>query len=99
MGAEQQVVSHGMDWVAAVIQLVTAGGFGALVWYLVVKHIPFIETRHHSERTEWREYIERRDSEFQNLIREHRDAVLEVTGKVSSLQTSTEGLRDELRHR
>ena len=29
-----------MEWVDPVVKLVTAGGFGALVWYLVIKHMP-----------------------------------------------------------
>ena len=59
-----------MSWVAPVIQLVTAGGFGALVWYLVVKHIPSIEKRHADERKEWLEKIEERDTKFEGMTRE-----------------------------
>ena len=85
-----------VEWVNPVIQLVTAGGFGALVWYLVLKHIPAIERRHHGERTEWREYIEKRDSEFQELIRDHSAAVQNVTSNVSNLRTEVNSLRDTL---
>lgn len=46
------------QWVDAIVQLVTAGGFGALVWYLICRHIPDIETRHRDERTEWRTFLE-----------------------------------------
>jgi len=86
----------GLDWVNPVIQLATAGGFGALVWYLVLKHIPNIESRHYGERTEWREYIEKRDSEFQELIKEHSTAVQNVTSNVTNLRTEVNSLRDTL---
>lgn len=48
----QDPVSVSVNWVGPIIQLVTAGGFGALVWYLVVKHIPAIEERHRLERAQ-----------------------------------------------
>ena len=35
-----------MDWVDPLIQLVTAGGFGAFAWYLLVKYIPAKEKQH-----------------------------------------------------
>jgi len=41
-----------LEWVGYLTQLATAGGFGALVWYLVMKHIPAIEARHREERLE-----------------------------------------------
>jgi hypothetical protein len=55
------------SWIEPLVQLATAGGFGALVWYLVVKHIPSIEERHQSERGEWLQYIQRRDDDFDEM--------------------------------
>ena len=57
-------------WAQPLIQLATGGGFAALVWYLVVKHIPGIETRHQSERAEWLGYIKKRDDEFEEIYRQ-----------------------------
>ena len=58
-----------MGWVQPIVQLATAGGFGALVWYLVVRHIPNIEQRHRDERKEWLDYIKQRDDAFEQLTR------------------------------
>ncbi len=60
--------ASGMDWVPSVLQLATAGGFSALVWYLVVKHIPFIESNHREERTEWRDAGTEERAEFRKTI-------------------------------
>lgn len=75
-----------MAWATPVIQLVTAGGFGALVWYFVVKHIPAIEARHRVDRTEWMETYreerqrwadshEKRDQEFLKAIQKLSESV------------------------
>lgn len=58
------------DWVTPLIQLVTAGGFGAFAWYLVIKHIPTIEHRHREERNEWREYFVNRDNDIKALVKD-----------------------------
>lgn len=62
--------SSQLPWVGPIIQLATAGGFGALVWYLVVKHIPTIEDRHKDERIEWHAAQDKRDAEYLGAIRE-----------------------------
>lgn len=74
-----------IDWVNSIITLATTGGFGALLWYFVVKHIPQMESRHQAERKEWLAYLEKRDSEqkerdekMEVVIREFRDALKEV---------------------
>lgn len=54
----------------ALIQLATNGGFAALVWYLVVKHIPNIEERHEKERDRWNVYSENRDREHNETQRQ-----------------------------
>ncbi len=64
-----------LDWVSPVIQLTTAGGFGALVWYLVIKHIPGIERRHKSERDEWLAYIQKRDQVSDGVARNYIESV------------------------
>jgi len=78
-----------VDWASPISQLATAGGFSALVWYLVVKHIPAIEARHQKERAEWLEYIRHRDDSFEHLTTEH----LKETSLVSQQLT---GVKDRL---
>lgn len=74
-----------IDWVQGVIQLATAGGFSALVWYLVIKHIPAIQSRHKAERDEWLHYIQRRDDSFDALVRENLSAIHEVREELARL--------------
>lgn len=78
-----------MEYIQPVIQLVTAGGFGALVWYLVVKHIPAIEDRHKNERNEWLTYISHRDDKFEKITTEFTEAVHES-------RQSNDKLRDKI---
>ena len=83
----------GLEWVSPLVTLATSGGFAALVWYLVVKHIPAIEDRHQTERGEWRAYMESRDARFEEIIKEfretineHRVAIEAVKNELSQLQ-------------
>lgn len=64
-----------MDWVDPVIQLTTAGGFGALVWYLVVKQIPQMETFHREERKLFMVELERRDAKLVGLVNEYHEVI------------------------
>ena len=48
------------EWSGPIVNLVTAGGFGALVWYLIVKHIPAKDDRHMLERQEDAKELEAR---------------------------------------
>lgn len=72
-------------WAAPLIQLATATGYGGLVWYLVVKHIPLIEQRHQSERVEWLNYIRTRDQEVQQIMRDHVQLTNDVQVEVRKL--------------
>ena len=63
-----EIPTNPYDWVDTIVKLVTAGGFGALVWYLVVKHIPAIEKRHQQERDEWKEFLSKRDDAMTTVI-------------------------------
>lgn len=74
-----------LDWAGSLIDLATATGFAGLVWYLVVKHIPAIEQRHQSERSEWLEYITRRDQEFDALTREYLKSVSDIKQELRDL--------------
>ena len=56
-----------LNWVSSLITIATNGGFAALVWYLVVKHIPMIEERHKKERDEWRDTISKMFSDSAEL--------------------------------
>ena len=75
-----------LAWITPVIQLATAGGFGALVWYLVIKHIPTIEARHRSERIEWLAYIKARDKDFENIALEMMKFLERLEAKLNSLK-------------
>lgn len=57
-----------VDWVGPVIQLTTAGGFGALLWFLVWKRMPEQEQAAREERKEWLSYMQQRDAKFEQLI-------------------------------
>jgi len=57
------------DWVGTVTDVATAGGFCALVWYLIVKHIPRIEDRHQLER---KQLVEDMMTRFETM---HKDLV------------------------
>lgn len=87
------------EWVQPVIQLVTAGGFGALVWYMVVKHIPSIETRHKEERLEWLQYIEKRDAKLESLTQSFVTLIGSVNQSMNSLEHRVEQMEQMLRSR
>ena len=58
MGAEPVIAGWEFE---SLVTLVTNGGFGALVWYLIVKHLPAVERRHEAERDRWMAWIDARD--------------------------------------
>ena len=80
------------SWVSPIIQLVTAGGFGALVWYLIVKHQPAIDERHRDERAEWLEYIRKRDSDFEELSTKFVSLCLKLEHELAELQEKVDGI-------
>lgn len=82
-----------VDWVQSIIQLVTAGGFGALVWYLIVKHIPAIDLRHQKERKEMLEYIEKRDVKFEEIASGFTEAMSQNSLQLAELQREMSDLR------
>lgn len=51
-----------------IIQASTSGGFAALVFYLVVKHIPGISESHKKERDEWLAYMKASDLSRERMI-------------------------------
>lgn len=73
---ESETVTNAFDWVTPVIQLATSGGFGALVWYLITKHLPKIEERHRTERQSLVSALSKKDSDNQRE-REQFAAALE----------------------
>lgn len=85
------LASATFDWIEPLVQLATAGGFGALVWYLVVKHIPSIENRHQSERTEWLDYIKKRDEDFDDMYKLAIESVNDVKHKLEQLEVRING--------
>jgi hypothetical protein len=56
-----ELVMSGWEF-ETVVTIVTNGGFGALVWYLIVKHMPAVERRHEAERDRWMAWIDNRDT-------------------------------------
>ncbi len=66
-----------MDWTESIIQLATASGFGGLVWYLLVKHMPKLQDLHREERKEWTDCMSREAAQFRDYI-EKRDADAKV---------------------
>jgi len=80
------------SWIESLVQLATAGGFGALVWYLVVKHIPAIEERHQGERSEWLHYIKNRDDDFDEMYRKNLEQNMEIQNQLEKLQIRIENV-------
>lgn len=58
------------EWVEPLIQLTTAGGFGAMLWWVLVKHLPRQE-QSHCERID---KIEQRHAEEQLAAEERHRA-------------------------
>jgi len=69
-----------MDFTKELIDIATAGGFTALVWYLVVRHIPSITAAHQKEREEWLSYIKSRDAKYESMLERCMTAI-EHNGK------------------
>lgn len=64
-----------IEWVTPIINLVTSGGFGALAWYLIVKHYPAMEARHREERKEWKESLEKIIAKHEELTEKALEAI------------------------
>ena len=84
--------TNAVEWVDVIVKLVTMGGFGALVWYLVVRHIPEIEERHRSERHEWRTFIRGRDEALSKVVDDFTDELSESRTELAQLRTEIRGL-------
>tara|TARA_R100001129_G_scaffold118849_2_gene82339 strand:+ start:341 stop:622 length:282 start_codon:yes stop_codon:yes gene_type:complete len=84
--------TNAVEWVDVIVKLVTMGGFGALVWYLVVRHIPAIEERHRSERHEWRTFIRGRDEALSKVVDDFTDELSESRTELAQLRTEIRGL-------
>ena len=79
-------------WIGPVTNLATAGGFAALVWYLVIKHIPAIENRHLEERNGWMEYARKRDDAFEKLMKEHLTIAKDLHTSINSVDQKIDEL-------
>lgn len=71
-----------LTWIDPIVRLVTAGGFGALVWYLVVKQIPAIEKRHSDERSNQSDRFEKLASDYHSALLAASKAHAEVAGAI-----------------
>ncbi len=82
-------------WINGFIQIVTTGGFGALLWYMLVKHIPNIEQRHRDERKEWLAYIKEQDDEQKERDQRYNEELKEREREMlSALAEFRQTLRD-----
>lgn len=76
-----------LEWAAPVIQLVTSGGFGALAWYLIVKHGPRVDEMHRVERKEAQDQfilaLESQRSEFEKSIHSEREHCRELLNHIT----------------
>ena len=61
--------------VESIIQVATTGGFGALLWYVIVKQLPKLQDIHRQERSEWSQQMKQQGEEFTAAI-EKRDQKL-----------------------
>jgi hypothetical protein len=77
--------------VNAVVTLVTSGGFGALVWYLIAKALPAMEDRHaterkeildahEAERKEWMAYVKGQNEKNEELIKQYHELMVKSFG-------------------
>ncbi len=82
-----------MEWVQPVIQLVTSGGFGALVWYILMYHIPGIEQRHREERDRWMEYIDKRDEENKEVFDRYLQSIDMIKDELKALERKIDELK------
>ena len=93
-----------LSWVEPIIQLVTAGGFGALAWYLVVKHIPKMEQRHREERKELVEALEKKDAQhddnlemFNKTVQRSIEVQSTMNGRLDGLEKSIQQIPQLIR--
>ncbi len=88
-----------------IMKLVTAGGFGGLVWYLVIRHIPSIEQRHRDERAAFMQYIDKRDKKLEQIANEfstridditehHNETIIDIRVHLGEIHTRLENLQE-----
>jgi len=83
-------------WVNPIVQLVTAGGFGALVWFLIVKYIPNQEERHKEERTTWQERHKEERNQWTSMIADRDQSFSEQLNKFTEIITKVEMLLERV---
>ena len=83
--------TNALELADVIVKLVTMGGFGALVWFLIVRHIPAIEDRHRNERHEWRTFIRGRDEALTKVIDDFTDEIKESRTELTQLRTEVRG--------
>ena len=79
-----QEISTGLDHVMTindVIQLVTAGGFGALVWYLIVFSLPKMQTSFEKQLFSFQADLKDQRKIFSESLIEQRKAHLEAESR------------------
>ena len=88
------------EWIASIVQLATAGGYGTLTWYLLVKHLPNREDRHREERLGFITAMESRDKrietilgEYHRTIEKHIEQMAEVAHVLRDVQSELANAR------
>lgn len=71
--AGSAATSIDISWVDPVVQIATAGGFGGLTCYLMIRHIPNIEARHAKERMAAEERYRKERNDAESRYREERE--------------------------
>lgn len=79
-----------MEWVDPLVRLVTAGGFGALVWYLVIKHMP-------AERTQFLQQLASQYQQLAELTDRYHDTQEALIKTNAELIGTIKELREEIR--
>ena len=76
-------------------ELITAGGFGALLWYFVVKVMPAQDDRHERERMVWVESLAEQSKERDLLIKINSETLAENQRLMGRLERAIDEAQSE----
>ena len=83
-------------WVNSIVQLATAGGFGSLVWYFLVKYIPGIEDRHRLERLAVMMQLKDQHDRMETLMKEYHASLERHIKALADVCHMLESINDRL---
>ena len=103
-------MDNNFDWITPVTTLVSNGGFGALVWYLIVRHLPKIEETHRkeredldeshaSERETWQDAMLKRDVESLRFMQELTKTLTEEKAAIEGIRSDLKAFSDRMESR